>query len=254
MKQEEVERIQGLATDQAHESTKRQVALTTTLAEAKEGLGRLAAENESTNSQLHTMTLDARMQKREAECALREASQERTELEERIASLKTQLDHQAKMSETKLAFAQEQSEAKLAMREREHEAHLTMKDQEAQARLERAQDEARQTLAAAQADWDQKRRELEGLIREANQARKEQADELEWLHRQVEDKNEAAKKLASMSQYHITAISKARDRVNLEKDLATQQTAKTIEESEMMRRVLESALRESDDVAKSLRE
>jgi len=254
LKTEEVERLESLCGEQGHENSKRQLSLTQSLTATKEGLGRLAAENEHANRELQTVSLEARMTKREAESALREAAKERTELESRIASLKIQLDHQAKLFEQKLAFAAEQTEAKLSMAKKEHEATVSMLTQEHEAKMERTCLDSQNEKADLQAFADKKRREVEALLRESNQARKEQAEELDMLRRAVLDKDEGAKKLSSMTQYQITAAAKSKERAELEKDVAERRTQSTLEESEMMRRVLESALRESDSVAKSLRE
>merc|ERR1711998_625976 len=94
-----------------------------------------------------------------------------------------------------------------------------MREQEATARLEQAKDEARVAAAQAQALADQKRRELEGLLLEANQARNEQGDELEMLRIQMDEKQDHARKVENMSEYQITKVSKSRDRVALEKEV-----------------------------------
>jgi hypothetical protein len=253
-KQDEVERLEKVCNESAHESTKRQLALANSLSETKEGLGRLAAEAEADKKALQSASLEARMTKRETESALREAVQERTELEERIQALKVQNDHQAKMFETKLDFAAETSAAKMAMMQREYEAKLTMAQEEANANAQKIQDLANKESAMIKETSTNKRRELEGLLRDANRVRQDQEDQIAFLERQVTERDEASKKLASTTEYQLTAGSKSRERSELEKEIAQQTAQKTLEESEMTRRVLEAALRESDAVAKGLRE
>jgi len=253
-KDEEVDRLEKMSGEQSSESKKYQLSLTSTLSETKESVGRLSAQAEAAERELQGKRMENRMLKRESESALREAMQEREELEGRIVSLKTQLDRQAKMNETKLEYASEQATAQLALKQKEFEATLSMQKQEAKAILERTKDEAALELANLTESTNKKRRELESLLREANQMRKEQGEEIEFLQREIADRDEAAKKLASTTHYQIVSSEKGREREALEKELAQRTSMVTMEEATQMRRVLESALRESDAVARSLRE
>merc|ERR1712166_554290 len=68
------------------------------LTEPREGLGQLSSTHQSTTIALQNLQLDARMQQREAESALREAAVERKNLESVLSQEQTRLAHQVNMA------------------------------------------------------------------------------------------------------------------------------------------------------------
>jgi len=254
LKDQEIDRLEKIMGDSAHEATSKELSLQSTLSEAKEGLGRLSAEAEYDKRELYNSRLENRKLQRETESALRELTNERQELEERISTLKTQLDHQAKMSATKIEFTREEGSATLAMKTQEFETTKAMAKQQADALLESTKQKKDKEMANMKATTDRARRELEGQLRESNQMRKELMAALDDAKNAIEEKDEAAKKLSTMTQFQIASVMKAKERANLESDIANTTAQTTLEESEKTRRVLESALRESDHLVRSLRE
>lgn len=92
------------------------------------------------------------------------------------------------------------------------------------------------------------------MLREANEARKQQQSELEQLKSLLTDQVEHSKKRESVHEHQLEGASKKQERLELEKNTFEQRTQKVSEESDMMRRTLEAALREADTTAKNLRE
>jgi hypothetical protein len=92
------------------------------------------------------------------------------------------------------------------------------------------------------------------LLLESNETRKEQVAEIDRLKVLLTDQLEHSKKREAVYEAQLTSHIKKCDRLELERGTAVKQASKVTEESELMRRTLESALREADTTAKNLRE
>merc|ERR1712195_119899 len=239
-----VSSVAHLHTTDMASASETQHKLAMSLTETREGLGQLSSTHQSTTIALQNLQLDARMQQREAESALREAAVERTNLESVLSQEQTRLAHQVNMADTKNKLTREQYERQLVLKGQEHQTELEMVAQQNDVRFEKSDQVAAAAAASIQAAADKKRNELEMMLLESNETRKVL----------LTDQLEHSKKRESVYEAQLTSHIKKCDRLELERSTAVKQATKVTEESEMMRRTLESALREADTTAKNLRE
>merc|ERR1711957_445645 len=166
----------------------------------------------------------------------------------------TRLAHQVNMADTKNKLTREQYERQLVLKGQEHQTELEMVAQQNDVRFEKSDQVAAAAAASIQAAADKKRNELEMMLLESNETRKVQVSEIDRLKVLLTDQLEHSKKRESVYEAQLTSHIKKCDRLELERSTAVKQATKVTEESEMMRRTLESALREADTTAKNLRE
>merc|ERR1712028_172093 len=242
-----VSSVAHLHTTDMASASETQHKLAMSLTETREGLGQLSSTHQSTTIALQNLQLDARMQQREAEI-------ERKNLESVLSQEQTRLAHQVNMADTKNKLTREQYERQLVLKGQEHQTELEMVAQQNDVRFEKSDQVAAAAAASIQAAADKKRNELEMMLLESNETRKVQVSEIDRLKVLLTDQLEHSKKRESVYEAQLTSHIKKCDRLELERSTAVKQATKVTEESEMMRRTLESALREADTTAKNLRE
>eukprot|EP00658_Telonema_sp_P-2_P032517 TRINITY_DN2405_c0_g1_i5.p1 TRINITY_DN2405_c0_g1~~TRINITY_DN2405_c0_g1_i5.p1 ORF type:complete len:424 (-),score=162.78 TRINITY_DN2405_c0_g1_i5:290-1561(-) len=175
-------------------------------------------------------------------------------MEDKLREQAARLTHQASMAETKEGLLREQYDRKLELKDQEHAYALEMVKQQSDDRFERSEGVACAATASLQAGADKKRRELEQLLRESNLARKEQAAELENVNKALEEERDQSKRREAVAEYQLQASANKVERLDLEKTNAETRTSTIKNESDLMRRTLEGALREADNTTKTLRE
>merc|ERR1712195_350725 len=242
-----VSSVAHLHTTDMASASETQHKLAMSLTETREGLGQLSSTHQSTTIALQNLQLDARMQQREA-------AVERKNLESVLSQEQTRLAHQVNMADTKNKLTREQYERQLVLKGQEHQTELEMVAQQNDVRFEKSDQVAAAAAASIQAAADKKRNELEMMLLESNETRKVQVSEIDRLKVLLTDQLEHSKKRESVYEAQLTSHIKKCDRLELERSTAVKQATKVTEESEMMRRTLESALREADTTAKNLRE
>merc|ERR1712153_38087 len=228
-----VSSVAHLHTTDMASASETQHKLAMSLTETREGLGQLSSTHQSTTIALQNLRLDARMQQREAESALREAAVERKNLESVLSQEQTRLAHQVNMADTKNKLTREQYERQLVLKGQEHQTELEMVAQQNDVRFEKSDQVAAAAAASIQAAADKKRNELEMMLLESNETRKVQVSEIDRLKVLLTDQLEHSKKRESVYEAQLTSHIKKCDRLELERSTAVKQATKVTEESEM---------------------
>merc|ERR1712195_233558 len=220
-----VSSVAHLHTTDMASASETQHKLAMSLTETREGLGQLSSTHQSTTIALQNLQLDARMQQREAESALREAAVERKNLESVLSQEQTRLAHQVNMADTKNKLTREQYERQLVLKGQEHQTELEMVAQQNDVRFEKSDQVAAAAAASIQAAADKKRNELEMMLLESNGTRKVQVSEIDRLKVLLTDQLEHSKKRESVYEAQLTSHIKKCDRLELERSTAVKEAA-----------------------------